>query len=346
MKRLSILVCLLLLGDIILPINPANAQGSNCLAAEAPGCMSGLPTAEYQQLLADMQANAAPDVTEIPVDTKEVYAYSFWKVLPDADKFDGPNGSVIGKMGDGFNFVIIRGKKDGFAQLKDGTWVRLSSLKQTTASVYAGVVMDKPLKYPMAWVIQASIPSRYPGGPNNDGKTPAINRYKRLNIFATVKVGNWDWYLVGPGQWLEQRKVARVISTTKPEGAGSKWVAVDLYEQVLTAYEGDQMVYATLISSGLTQWQTNMGTFKVWQRFQLTAMSGAMGQPDFYSLPSVPYVMYFDKDISLHGTYWHDGYGYKRSHGCVNMSISDARWVYNWSTDAPEMTVYVWRSRG
>jgi len=344
MKRLSILAGLLMLCGLVLPITPANAQGSNCLAAEAPGCTNGLPTAQYNQLLADMQANPAPDVTEAPVDTKEVYAYSFWKVLPGTEKFDAPNGTVVGKIDDGFNFVIVRGKKDGFGQLKDGSWVRLTSLKQTTASVFAGVVFDKPLKYPMAWVIQASLPSRYPGGPNNVG-LPAINRYKRVNIYASVKVGNWEWYLVGPGQWLEQRKVARVIPAPKPEGASSKWVAVDLYEQVLTAYEGDQMIYATMISSGLTQWQTNVGTFKVWQRMQLTAMSGAMGQPDFYSLPSVPYVMYFDKDISLHGTYWHDGYGYKRSHGCVNMSISDARWVFNWSADVSNMTVHVWRSR-
>jgi lipoprotein-anchoring transpeptidase ErfK/SrfK len=41
--------------------------------------------------------------------------------------------------------------------------------------------------------------------------------------------------------------------------------------------------------------------------------------------------MYFDGGISLHGTYWHDLFGYRQSHGCVNLSISDARWIFEWS---------------
>ncbi|MBA3873751.1 MAG: L,D-transpeptidase, partial [Anaerolineae bacterium] len=47
-----------------------------------------------------------------------------------------------------------------------------------------------------------------------------------------------------------------------------------------------------------------------------------------------PWVMYFDGSISLHGTYWHDNFGYRRSHGCVNLSISDAKWLFNWTAGA------------
>jgi hypothetical protein len=61
--------------------------------------------------------------------------------------------------------------------------------------------------------------------------------------------------------------------------------------------------------------------------------------------------MYFDGGISLHGTYWHDGFGYRRSHGCVNLSITDASYVFNWFIqDAPDENgdilsqVYVWAS--
>ena len=61
-------------------------------------------------------------------------------------------------------------------------------------------------------------------------------------------------------------------------------------------------------------------------------MSGATGAPNAYALQSVPWVQYFDESISLHGTYWHDTFGYRRSRGCVNLSISDARWVYDFFT--------------
>jgi hypothetical protein len=48
--------------------------------------------------------------------------------------------------------------------------------------------------------------------------------------------------------------------------------------------------------------------------------------------------MYFDEDIALHGTYWHDGFGYRHSHGCVNLSITDAHWLYNWTAQQDDWT--------
>jgi hypothetical protein len=68
----------------------------------------------------------------------------------------------------------------------------------------------------------------------------------------------------------------------------------------------------------------------VWARLEVDGMSGATGAPDAYALQSIPWIQYFDNDITLHGTYWHDRFGYRRSRGCVNLSISDARYVYWW----------------
>jgi hypothetical protein len=61
--------------------------------------------------------------------------------------------------------------------------------------------------------------------------------------------------------------------------------------------------------------------------------------------------MYFDGSYSLHGTYWHDLFGYRQSHGCVNLTISDAKYIFEWFNGAEpdedgEITnqVYVWSS--
>ena len=62
-------------------------------------------------------------------------------------------------------------------------------------------------------------------------------------------------------------------------------------------------------------------------------MSGFTGAPNGYALQSVPWVMYFDDSISLHGTYWHNVFGYRASRGCVNLSISDANFLYHWFDD-------------
>jgi lipoprotein-anchoring transpeptidase ErfK/SrfK len=126
-----------------------------------------------------------------------------------------------------------------------------------------------------------------------------------------------------------------VIPVARPADVDTeRWVSVDLYEQVAIAYEGDEPVFATLVSSGMEDWPTNEGLFHVYFRNPRAPMSGANAQPDFYDLEEVPWTMYFDDDIALHGAYWHDGFGYRRSHGCVNLSIADAHWLYAWA--APE----------
>lgn len=137
--------------------------------------------------------------------------------------------------------------------------------------------------------------------------------------------------MIGPNQWIKQTFVSRVQPVERPDDVSGRWVGVDLYEQTLVAYEDDKPVFATLVSSGLEAWSTNEGIFPIWAHMPKDAMAGATGAPDSYALQSVPWVMYFDGSISLHGTYWHDLFGYRRSHGCVNLSISDARWVFEWA---------------
>jgi lipoprotein-anchoring transpeptidase ErfK/SrfK len=64
----------------------------------------------------------------------------------------------------------------------------------------------------------------------------------------------------------------------------------------------------------------------------------AAGDPaaaNSYDLPGIPWVSYLtEKGISFHGTYWHNDYGKPRSHGCINLTPDDARWIYRWSNPA------------
>src|SRR6185295_14227092 len=83
MKRIVILATtLLVILAGIVPSTAVHAEGENCLSSvDAPGCMFGLPAGEYQRLLGEMQANPAPEVSNVPVDRKEVGSYTFWRVL-------------------------------------------------------------------------------------------------------------------------------------------------------------------------------------------------------------------------------------------------------------------------
>jgi lipoprotein-anchoring transpeptidase ErfK/SrfK len=54
--------------------------------------------------------------------------------------------------------------------------------------------------------------------------------------------------------------------------------------------------------------------------------------PNHFRFGDVPYVQFFDGDRGLHGVYWHDQFGTPRSHGCVNLSPRDARWLFHFTT--------------
>ena len=42
-------------------------------------------------------------------------------------------------------------------------------------------------------------------------------------------------------------------------------------------------------------------------------------------------MQFFDEAVGLHGTYWHGDFGHPRSHGCVNLSPLDARWMFDFT---------------
>jgi hypothetical protein len=270
--------------------------------------------------------------------------------------YNAPNGTLTSDMGKGYIYVTLSGARTqgDWTQISHDRWVPTANISENVAvSQFGGVQLpEEGLPYTMAWTLRHIQPSNAPGVEPLE-TIDYLYRYTRVNIYDSVTVDGADWYQIGKNEWLHQYDVAKIIPVERPEGVNTeKWVSVDLYEQVLIAYEGQTPVFATLVSSGLQQWSTNEGLFNVYQRHERTVMSGAYGQPDFYYLEEVPWTMYFDEDIALHGTYWHDGFGYRQSHGCVNMSILDSRWIFDWSSDvkdfsvpdSPGLSVYVYSS--
>lgn len=110
-------------------------------------------------------------------------------------------------------------------------------------------------------------------------------------------------------------------------GDGERWVDVDLTSQWTYAYEGDQLIRSFIVSTGTWQYPTVTGQYRIYVKYDSAPMSG----PGYY-LPGVPYIMYFYKGYGLHGTYWHNNFGTPMSHGCVNLTIDDAEWLYHWAS--------------
>lgn len=107
------------------------------------------------------------------------------------------------------------------------------------------------------------------------------------------------------------------------------WVRVDLSEQRLVAYSGQTPVRAFIVSSGLPNTPTVVGEFRIRAKVRTQLMEGGSRASDnYYNLPNVEWVQYFFDDYALHGTYWHNDFGRPKSHGCVNMTNADAKWLW------------------
>ncbi|MCY3833181.1 MAG: L,D-transpeptidase [Chloroflexi bacterium] len=281
-----------------------------------------------------IEANRWPNVRPLPIDEALLYDRDYRQIEAAFTMHSAPDSADSQSFGAGYTFVTVQETSGEWTRIGDDQWVRSDILSETiTPSRFAGAMLPAAgeLPYTVAWTLWHLRGSKTPGGPEA-ADNPFLYRYTRVYIYASVQVGGYNWYQIGPDQWAHQFKVARILPIEKPAAVDThKWVSVDLYEQVAIAYEGSQPVFATLVSSGLEEWPTNPGLFHVYVRFPRTLMSGAYAQPDFYYLQEVPWTMYFDDQIALHGAYWHDGFGFRRSHGCVNLTITDAHWLFQWS---------------
>jgi lipoprotein-anchoring transpeptidase ErfK/SrfK len=124
-----------------------------------------------------------------------------------------------------------------------------------------------------------------------------------------------------------------------------KLIKVDLSRQNLTAYENDQIVFETKISSGIPGLQsknelpteTPRGKFNIQDKFPSKHMGDGNLASDIeaYELVGVPWTSFFTATgYAFHGTYWHDNFGVPMSHGCVNMRPAEAKWLFRWTRPA------------
>lgn len=132
-------------------------------------------------------------------------------------------------------------------------------------------------------------------------------------------------------------------SSITPEVAlDEKRIEVNLSKQVLTAYENEQFVFETTISSGIAtanqdpkalSTQTPTGEFRILSKYPSKHMGNGnlFATPEDYELPGVPWTCFFhEAGYAFHGTYWHDNFGVPMSRGCVNMRIEEAKWLFRW----------------
>jgi lipoprotein-anchoring transpeptidase ErfK/SrfK len=161
--------------------------------------------------------------------------------------------------------------------------------------------------------------------------------YKVVDDYPPRVQGNHQWVLAQDVRRIPRQELAPIRPFV-----GRKRIEIDLAAQTLQCFEGDEPVFSTLIASGVGgDLATPVGEHCVLLKQPSRHMSNVPyddmpegDQPapgDIFDLPGVPWNVFFDlSGTAIHGVYWHNDFGIRRSHGCVNVSCAAARFVYRW----------------
>jgi lipoprotein-anchoring transpeptidase ErfK/SrfK len=194
----------------------------------------------------------------------------------------------------------------------------------------------------------AIVTSRYAAAYElQNGKFRSVGPVDRLSAYHVREerqAAGGTYYQVESERWLKAEHVAYFpLRTELPEGVkpDEKWIHVDLTHQTLEAYDGLTPVYVTLVSTGLPNTkegdteivtETPHGRFRISFKHVTDDMTGTVGDnAEVYSVADVPWVQYIFQNVALHGAFWHSKFGAPKSHGCINLSPADARYLFDWS---------------
>jgi lipoprotein-anchoring transpeptidase ErfK/SrfK len=156
-------------------------------------------------------------------------------------------------------------------------------------------------------------------------------------VWYKILDDKWNRHYFVPGQHLRIIGDDELAPLSPDVPNDQKKIQVRLDEQLVFGYESNQLVFATRASTGALfssgSYATPAGSFMTFHKRPTRHMANGDITASGFDLPGVPWVMYFtDSGLSLHGTYWHNDFGHPKSHGCVNLNVEAAKWLYRWTT--------------
>lgn len=117
-------------------------------------------------------------------------------------------------------------------------------------------------------------------------------------------------------------------------------ITVDLGSQRLYAWEGGQLQNTFVVSTGMRYTPTLKGSFKIQRKVDLQDMRGSFPPYEPYYIKNVPNVMYYSGAYAIHGAHWHNKFGSRVTHGCVNLRPADAAWLYGFANIGTRVEIF------
>jgi len=213
-------------------------------------------------------------------------------------------------------------------------------MRPVEGSTFAGYRIPEDIDFPFA-LVRRDGAETYALHGKKLARTHELPRRSAVRLSGAQRAFDGVLYFqTADGLWVSERFVSRVDGTKRmPKWAvdGERWLDVSIAKQALLAYDGTKAVYATLVSTGeagledpATSRSTVRGAFRIFVKHLTTTMASTVVGEEF-ELKDIPYVQYFSEGYALHAAYWHDDFGIPRSHGCINLSPADAKWLFQFT---------------
>jgi len=234
-----------------------------------------------------------------------------------------------------------QGRESRFLAVRDQT----KKSRASSQATYVKVTKSCGINYQEACLNVRSRPS------TNSPITEKLRKNIILKVSDTTHNNGRLWYKVEftdwlrypnrvAGQWWIAGDFVKPIQARKSETGtpntvnSDKQIIIDVSDQKLYAYENDTLFMQQAVSTGLSSFPTPRGTFPIYKMSPSRYMQGPIPgiTDDSFDLPGVPWNLYFTQQGAvIHGTYWHNNFGQKWSHGCVNVPPQEARKLYKWA---------------
>jgi hypothetical protein len=231
--------------------------------------------------------------------------------------------------------VVERGRT--YYRTARGAYVAASEVSRYEAKDFQGVALGE-MTYPFGYTKKETKLIELTA----DNKLKAVKTLDKrvfVDLDEETEVGGKPYMITAERLLIRKSDLLIPDPQPLPKGleAWERWIDVSLGKQMLVAYEGTRPVYTTLVSTGKKgskedPYDTPTGRWRIYSKHISTTMDGNSASDGNYSIQDVPWTMFFYGSYALHGAFWHRGFGAVRSHGCVNLGPSDARWLFQWTT--------------
>jgi hypothetical protein len=180
------------------------------------------------------------------------------------------------------------------------------------------------------------LPIYYYPSPDPRAQATVVDAGGRESVVGTVTGDDGaSWLVTDDGYYFPAEGT---FLASAPGDFDGRWLDVSLSGAArAVAYDAGDTVRSFYAIKGTARFPTPVGAWSIVRRVANETMDSRtlgipINAPGGYLLKNVLYTQYFrGSGESLHYNWWSSAWGAPGSHGCLGLSLGDARWLWDWA---------------